>query len=94
MLGTEPSFVDGERWAQFDVGPQRIALAGEDRESERAGLMVKVDELDAFRQTLLESGLEVGADVEGPHETRFTAVGPGGWPITAYAPGTSVVSHK
>ena len=26
LLGVEPTFVDGDNWAQFDVGPRRIAL--------------------------------------------------------------------
>ena len=28
LLGAEPTFVDGDRWAQFDVAGARIALAG------------------------------------------------------------------
>ena len=31
LLGVAPTFVDGDRWAQFDVNGKRIALAGTDR---------------------------------------------------------------
>src|SRR5438046_1520942 len=42
LLGVAPTFVDGQRWAQFDVAGKRIVLAGADRVSDRAGLMIKV----------------------------------------------------
>ena len=31
IFGVEPTFVDGDRWAQFDVGGRRIALSGADK---------------------------------------------------------------
>ena len=31
LLGVAPTFVDGDRWAQFDVAGRRIALAGTGR---------------------------------------------------------------
>jgi hypothetical protein len=88
LLGVAPRFVDGERWAQFDVDGRRLALAGTDRMSDRAGVMIKVDDLAEARRRVLAAGLTADATMEGPHELRFTAAGPGGWPITFYAPKT------
>ena len=84
-LGAEPTFVDGDRWAQFDVGPHRLALAGRDRTADTAGVLVKVDDLDATRADLLDRGLDVTAIEQGPHERRCTATAPGGWVVTFYA---------
>ena len=35
LLGAAPTFVDGDRWAQFDVAGRRVALAGTDRVSDK-----------------------------------------------------------
>jgi hypothetical protein len=86
LLGIEPTFVDGDRWAQFDLDGRRVALAGTDRTSDRPGLMVKVEELDAARRGLLADGFDVGPIEEGPHELRCTGTGPGGWAVVLYAP--------
>jgi hypothetical protein len=86
LLGVEPTFVDGDRWAQFDVSGKRIALAGTDRASDKAGLMVKVGDLAAARDAAVAAGLEVTAVQEGPHELRCTLTAPGGWPVVLYAP--------
>ena len=59
-LGTEPTFVDGDRWAQFDVGGSRIALAGTDRASDDPGLMIKVDDAAATRDSYAAAGADVG----------------------------------
>jgi hypothetical protein len=83
-LGTEPTFVDGDRWAQFDVGPHRLALAGADRTADTAGVLVKVEDLEATRAGLVAGGLEVGEIETGPHERRCTATAPGGWVVTFY----------
>jgi hypothetical protein len=83
-LGAGPTFVDGDRWAQFDVGPHRLALAGADRTADVAGVLVKVDDLEATRAGLLAGGLQVGEIETGPHERRCTATAPGGWALTFY----------
>ena len=86
LLGVAPTFVDGERWAQFDVAGRRIALAGTDRVSDRAGVMLKVADLGAACARAAAQGLKVGPIAEGPHESRCVVEGPGGWPIILYAP--------
>ena len=86
LLGVAPTFVDGDRWAQFDVNGRRIALAGTDRASDQAGIMIKVNDLEAARSAALAAGLAVTEPVAGPHEARCTATAPGGWPVTFYAP--------
>jgi len=70
MLGVEPTFVDGDRWAQFDVGGTRLALAGTDRPGEAVGVMVKVDEIVAHVGALRGAGLEVEDPTQGAHEMR------------------------
>ena len=75
LLGLPPTFVDGDRWAQFDVGGTRVSLAGTDRTTEIAGLMVKTEHLETVRELLKESGLIVSELVDGSHERRFTVDG-------------------
>ncbi len=82
LLGVEATFVDGDRWAQFDLGGGRLALAGADRASDRAGVMVKVDDLDTAAAALAGCG----PVEEGPHERRATVIGPDGTPVTLYQP--------
>lgn len=86
VLGVKPTFVDAPRWAQFDVGGRRIALAGTDRTSGKAGLMIKVGDLTAARAAFAAQGLPISEIEEGPHELRCTGQAPGGWPVTLYAP--------
>jgi catechol 2,3-dioxygenase-like lactoylglutathione lyase family enzyme len=86
LLGAEPTFVDGDRWAQFDVGGARIALAGSDRTSDLPGLMLKVADLDAARAEAAAQGLAVTEPQTGPHEVRATVTGPDGVPVVLYAP--------
>lgn len=86
LLGVKPTFVDAPRWAQFDVGGRRIALAGTDRTSDKAGLMIKVGDLAAARAAFADAGVPIGEVEEGPHELRCTGAGPGGWPVTLYTP--------
>jgi catechol 2,3-dioxygenase-like lactoylglutathione lyase family enzyme len=86
VLGVEPTFVDGDRWAQFDLGGRRLALSGTDRVAPMPGVMVKVDDLAAAKASLEASGVEVGETAAGPHESRFVATAPGGWPVVFYAP--------
>lgn len=70
VLGVDPTFVDGDRWAQFDVGGTRLALAGADRESGDAGVLVKVDDVAAHVDTLRASDLDVEGPTSGAHEQR------------------------
>jgi catechol 2,3-dioxygenase-like lactoylglutathione lyase family enzyme len=86
VLGTEPTFVDGERWAQFDLNGGRLALSGTDREGAGPVAMVKVADLEAALAPLREGGFTVGEVVEGPHEARAQVAGPDGWSAVLYAP--------
>lgn len=86
LLGVEPTFVDGDRWAQFDLGGTRLALAGADRSDDRPGLLVKVADVEASRAELVGSGLEASAIERGPHELRCVIEGPGGVAVTLYSP--------
>lgn len=86
LLGAAPTFVDGDRWAQFDVAGSRLALAGTDRTADAAGLMVKVADLAAVHGQLAAAGFAPGAIETGPHERRFAVVMPGGWAATLYQP--------
>jgi hypothetical protein len=84
ILGTEPTLVDGDRWAQFDVGTSRIALAGADRTTDTTGVMIKVDDLNANHSALATAGLTPGELEIGAHEIRFIVEGPGA-PVTLYS---------
>ena len=86
VLGVEATFVDGDRWAQFDLGATRLSLAGTDRSDDRAGILVKVTDVEASRAELAGSGMEVGAIERGPHELRCVIEGPGGVSVTLYSP--------
>jgi hypothetical protein len=86
LLGAAPTFVDGDRWAQFDVGGRRLALAGTDRVSPRAGVMIKVADLTAALDAAKGQGLAVGEPQQGPHEVRCVVMTPGGWPAIFYQP--------
>jgi catechol 2,3-dioxygenase-like lactoylglutathione lyase family enzyme len=85
ILGAEPTFVDGERWAQFNVGSIRIALAGADQASRAPSLMFKVEDLEAQRARLLEAGVSLSVIQTGPHERYFEAHATDGWRATFYA---------
>ncbi|MGH6957796.1 MAG: hypothetical protein ACREEW_14115 [Caulobacteraceae bacterium] len=84
-LGVAPTFVDGERWAQFDVAGGRLCLAGLDRASDSPGLMLKVADLEAARAALAAAGFSPGEIAQGPHERRFSLALPGG-DTTFYQP--------
>ena len=89
LLGLPPTFVDGDRWAQFDVGGTRASLAGTDRTTKIAGLMVKTEHLETLRESLKESGLSVSELVDGIHETRFSVDGLE-VPVTIYSSRQSI----
>ncbi|HXM54431.1 MAG TPA: bleomycin resistance protein [Candidatus Dormibacteraeota bacterium] len=86
ILGTEPTFVDGDRWAQFDVAGRRLALSGADRIADVAAVMLKVPDLAAARAQATDLGLEAGEVQEGAHEHRCVVTGPDGVPIVLYQP--------
>jgi hypothetical protein len=86
LLGAEPTFVDGDRWAQFDVGGSRVALAGADKTTERPAVMVKVDDLAAARDTAVAAGLVASPVARGGHELRCQVESPDGWVAVLYAP--------
>ena len=71
LLGVEPTFVDGDRWAQLDIGETRLSLAGSDRSSDEVGLLIKVSDARASQLSLIELGFTTGPLVSGSHEERF-----------------------
>ena len=70
LLGVEPTFIDGDRWAQLDIGETRLSLAGSDRSSDEVGLLVKVSDARASQLCLIELGFKTGSLVSGNHEER------------------------
>ncbi|GAA0381757.1 hypothetical protein GCM10009530_35630 [Microbispora corallina] len=86
LLGTAPTFVDGGRWAQFDLGSGRLALSGDDRATAAPSVMVKVPDVPRARERAVALGLDVGEVEEGPHERRCAVRGPDGWDVVFYAP--------
>lgn len=88
LLGVEPTLVDDDRWAQFDIAGSRLALAGTDRATDVAAVMLKVENLAAARDEALARGLEAGQPERGPHEVRCVVQGAGGAPVVLYAPAT------
>ena len=85
LLGAAPTFVDGDRWAQFDFGGRRLALAGTDRVSNLPGLMIKVSDLEEARARAVAQGLAAGPIEARPHEWRCLVTAPGGWPLVLYS---------
>jgi len=86
VLGIEPTFVDGERWAQFDLGGARLALASGAESSGAAQVMVKVADAAATAERLARAGYDVAGPVTGPHEVRVSVTGPDGWSVVVYEP--------
>lgn len=86
VLGGPPTFVDGTRWAQFDLGGRRLALAGTDRITDLPALMLKAPDLDAAREFLAQLGATLDPVEVGPHESRFLARGAGPMDIVVYSP--------
>lgn len=64
-------YADGARYAAFD-GKLHLALtAGEERLTDTAALVVRVDDLDAALDTLVAAGAELRrVPHAGPHEQR------------------------
>ncbi|MEN3540965.1 VOC family protein [Microbispora sp. ZYX-F-249] len=86
LLGTTPTFVDGDRWAQFDLPSGRLALAGTDQATTAPSVMVKVPDVEQARERAAALGLTVGEIEQGPHERRCTVHGPNGWDVVFYCP--------
>ena len=86
VLGIEPTFVDGGRWAQFDLNGARLALASEAESSGAAQVMVKVADVAGVSARLAAAGWAVAGPVAGPHEVRATVTGPDGWTVVVYGP--------
>jgi hypothetical protein len=86
VLGMEPTFVDGGRWAQFDLNGARLALASEAESSGAAQVMVKVADVAGVSARLAAAGWQVAGPVAGPHEVRATVTGPDGWTVVVYGP--------
>lgn len=84
VLGVEPTFVDGDRWAQFDVGGSRLNLAGADRSTDDPGLMVKVTDAPSSRELYQAAGIATSELTVGTHEVRFELVGMA-LPVTIYS---------
>ncbi|MFD4193741.1 MULTISPECIES: VOC family protein [Amycolatopsis] len=70
LLGAEPTFVDGDRWAQFDVAGARVALAGTDSVTSHPALLLRVADVTAARAEAAAAGLKTGEVEDGPHELR------------------------
>lgn len=86
LLGVPPTFVDGDRWAQFDVAGGRLALSGADRVHDGPAVLVKVPDLEEARARAAALGFRVGEITTGPHERRCVAVGPDGWAAILHTP--------
>jgi hypothetical protein len=86
LLGVDPTFVDGDRWAQFDHAGSRLALAGKDRASDSPGVMLKVSGLEALCDALRGGDSSVSEIVTGAHERRSVVTEPGGSPVVLYEP--------
>jgi catechol 2,3-dioxygenase-like lactoylglutathione lyase family enzyme len=89
ILGVEATFVDGDRWAQFDVGATRLALAGRTEAGEPA-VLAKVADLDAELSRISAAReVEIERD-DGTHESRATLRDPDGNVLVLYQPKQSL----
>ncbi|MHB8465374.1 MAG: VOC family protein [Acidimicrobiales bacterium] len=85
ILGT-PTLVDGQRWAQFDVGGTRLALGADTERPRVTTVLVKVSNLDVAIAQLHDHGIELAGTEEGEHERRVAAQGPAGEAVVLYQP--------
>lgn len=86
LLQISPTFVDGERWAQFDVGPTRIALAGCDWPFEDVAIMLKVADIQGEVDRLSAAGIAISGVEAGAHELQAALKDPSGRSIILYQP--------
>ena len=82
FLKLPPKFVDGERYAEFDLNGLKLGLlAGEERIVDATALGVRVDNVEAAL-----ASLDLDAPVlEGPHERRAVVKMPGGAALVVYS---------
>lgn len=85
LLGMKATFIDGDRWAQFDPPSGRIALASAEEAPYGSGAMVKVADLREARTACQAAGLSAGPIEQGKHEKRFTVLA-GGIALVFYTP--------
>lgn len=86
LLGVAPTFVDGDRWAQFDLAGGRLALSGADRVHDGPAVLVKVPDLDEARTRAQSLGFRVGDISTGPHERRCVTIDPDGHAAILHSP--------
>lgn len=86
VLGTKPSFVDGDVWAVFDHNGAHLDLAATDSLVKVPAPMVKVSGLEAACANLGASGYNTSDITTGAHERWAVATTPGGWPLVLYEP--------
>lgn len=84
ILGVEPTFVDGDRWAQFDVGSTRLSL-GSPAEAPTSAVSVKMLDLTPALARLAAAGIAFET-VEGTHETQVRLVDDDENAIVLYQP--------
>ena len=77
LLGVPPTFVDGDKWSQFDAGVGRVCLAGTDRNWSSTAGMFKTQRgrLEEAAQTLERLGFSSSAVEHGEHERRCVLTG-------------------
>ncbi|MGE4335667.1 MAG: VOC family protein [Pigmentiphaga sp.] len=81
-LGLAPRFADGTRWAEFQAGPSRFALASPAEappETRGAMLVFACDTIDALRMNITgHGGVILGERDMGSHGRTLTAADPAG----------------
>lgn len=70
------TFVDGGRWAQYDVGAHRLSLAGGDQRPDRLSILVRVTNLERALEEAQTAGIKYSEVATGPHERSSELVGP------------------
>jgi predicted enzyme related to lactoylglutathione lyase len=90
LLGAEPLFVDGERWAQFKIGGLTVALAGEEEAAGGAGagwvVTLETEDLAAARKAAVEAGGVVEEERDmGDHGSAVVLRDPAGNLVTLWA---------
>lgn len=83
ILELPVKFQDGDKWTQFDIGGQALAIATPAPEQvgpgEGAAVVLEVDDLDEMRARLEKRGVAAGATVDmGGHGRFFTVRDPDG----------------
>lgn len=84
LLGVEPLFVDGERYAALPPsdGVGVALAAGGEAVADRAALVLRTSDLEAAVSRVVELGGSVLAEaVNGPHEVRAVVADPSGNPL-------------